>query len=752
MLAAGSECGKHRSQRHALCHSATPIAIALGLCGAAVPARAEAPPAQAAAPVLAASDGAEIIVTAQKKEQKLIDVPIAVSVVSTVKLAENNDVRLQDYFNTIPGLNLMPSGFQNAPMLSIRGISTGGAFLQPTVGVVVDDIPFGASVGLVGGYAAPDLDPADLARIEVLRGPQGTLYGASSIGGLIKYVTVDPSTTAFSARLQVGAEGVANGNGLGYSARGSVNIPVSSDLAVRASAFTRQDVGYIDDPAQDAKGVNAVHVYGGRLAAMAHLGDVWSVKLSATYQHSKGDGSSFVDAPVEQLQHQELRGTGGYFRELQAYSGIVKGAFGPIQVTSLTGYNVDKTNGSLDYSALLGGTAEYFFGVGGAPIYNADNNRKFSQELRLNSTLGDHIEWVVGGFYTKENYFHRQLTPAVDEATGQDVGVTYRYSAAGTFEELAGFGDVTVHLTDKLSVQVGGRESRIRQTSGPSQLFSLAPSGTTDATNPMTRDKESAFTYLATPSYKFNQNLMVYARFASGYRAGGGGTASSTDICIINNFPCSYKPDKTNDYEVGLKGNFLNRKLSVDASLYNIDWQNIQLTLQKGNFSYTDNAASARSRGAELSVEAGPFNGFYVSAWGSYNDAELAKDFPVNAAGSFGLKGARLPFASKVSASFSARQEFSLTDTIKGNVGLTASHVGSRYGLFTSSAVRQLYPAYTKIDLNVGIRDQNWSANFYVNNLTDKRTPLTGGIGTAFPNSFVIMQPRTVGVTLARSF
>jgi outer membrane receptor protein involved in Fe transport len=752
MHAAGTEGGASRSRMATLRHSATPIAIAFGLCGLAMPAWAQSAPAHGGAPAPAASDGAEIIVTAQKKEQKLIDVPIAVSVVSTVKLTESNNVRLQDYFNTIPGLNLMPSGFQNAPMLSIRGISTGGAFLQPTVGVVVDDIPFGASVGLVGGYAAPDLDPADLARIEVLRGPQGTLYGASSIGGLIKYVTVDPSTTAFSARLQVGAEGVANGNGLGYSARGSVNIPVSPDLAVRASAFTRQDVGYIDDPAQGAKGVNAVHVYGGRLAALAHLGDIWTVKLSATYQHSKGDGSSYVDAPVDQLQHQELRGTGGYFRELQAYSGIVKGAIGPIQVTSLTGYNIDKTDGSLDYSALLGGTAEYFFGVGGAPIYNADNNRKFTQELRLNSTLGDHIEWVVGGFYTKENYFHRQLTPAVDENTGQDVGVTYRYSAAGTFEELAGFGDVTAHLTDKLSIQVGGRESRIRQTSGPSKLFSMAPSGTTDATNPMTRDKESAFTYLATPSYKFSQNLMVYARFASGYRAGGGGTASSTDICIINNFPCSYKPDKTNDYEVGLKGNFLNRKLSVDASLYKIDWQNIQLTLQKGNFSYTDNAASARSQGAELSVEAGPFNGLYLSGWASYNDAKLAKDFPVNAAGSFGLKGARLPFASKVSASFSARQEFSLTETIKGNVGLTASHVGNRYGLFTSSAVRQRYPAYTKIDLNVGIRDRNWSANFYVNNLTDKRAPLTGGIGTAFPNTFVVMQPRTVGVTLARSF
>jgi outer membrane receptor protein involved in Fe transport len=745
---------------------AAPIAIAFALCAFSAAASAQIAPDQAEKKAASAAlqtgqsdpaavpqgDQPDIIVTAQKREQRLIDVPIAVSVVSAAKLGEDGQTRLQDYFNTVPGLNLMPSGFQNAPMLSIRGISTGGAFLQPTVGIVVDDIPFGASTGLVGGYAAPDLDPADLARIEVLRGPQGTLYGASSIGGLVKYVTVDPSTKEFSARLQAGLEGVENGSGLGHSLRGSVNIPVSDNFAIRASAFTRQDSGFIDDPAQDAKGVNEVNVYGGRIAALLRASDTWSIKLSALYQHAKGNGSSYVDTPLDDLQHDELRGTGGYFRELQAYSATIKGALGPIDLTSLTGYNVDNTNGSLDYSSLLGGTAEYFYGVGGAPIYNADTNRKLSEELRLNSTLGDHIEWVVGGFYTKENYSHRQLTPAVDQNTGQQVGITFASTGPGTFEELAAFGDVTVNLTDKFSIQVGGRESRIRQTTGPSKLFSMAPSGTTDVTNPMVRNQDSAFTYLLSPSYKISSNIMAYARLASGYRAGGGGTASATDLCILNSFPCSYKPDKTNDYELGLKGSFLDHKLSLDASVYNIDWKDIQLTLQQGNFSYTDNAASAKSRGAELAVEVGPFNGLSLSGWVAYNDAALSKDFPVNAAGSFGLKGDRLPFSSKISSSFTATQDFTLTDTLKGSFGFTASHVGDRYGLFTSSAVRQKYPAYTKIDLNLGIRSADWSLNLYVNNLTDERVALTGGIGTAFVNSFTIMQPRTIGATISKSF
>jgi outer membrane receptor protein involved in Fe transport len=159
---------------------------------------------------------------------------------------------------------------------------------------------------------APDIDPSELAQVEVLRGPQGTLYGASSIGGLLKYVTVDPSTDALSGRIQAGTSSVRNGAELGYSFRGSVNIPLSDTLALRASGFTRRDPGYIDDPMLNAEGVNKVTTQGGRLSALWRPSHEFSWKASALYQDSKASGSPYVDVQpgLGNLQQSDVRGTG----------------------------------------------------------------------------------------------------------------------------------------------------------------------------------------------------------------------------------------------------------------------------------------------------------------------------------------------------------------------------------------------------------------------------------------------------------
>jgi len=187
----------------------------------------------------------EVIVTAQKRAERLQDVPIPISVANTEALTQSNQVLLQDYYSQLPGLNLTVGGLAQTALVSIRGIqsSTGGA---PSVGIVIDDVPFGSATGL-GSRGQPDIDPGDLARIEVLRGPQGTLYGAASMGGLVKFVTIDPSTEGVSGRVEGGATSLSNGMGPGYDFRGSVNIPVNTTAAFRASAFRQVDGGYIDN-------------------------------------------------------------------------------------------------------------------------------------------------------------------------------------------------------------------------------------------------------------------------------------------------------------------------------------------------------------------------------------------------------------------------------------------------------------------------------------------------------------------------
>ena len=180
----------------------------------------------------------EIIVTAQKRSERSIDVPMSLTAINTEDLASTGQTRLQDYFNLVPGLNVTTNDF-GFPAINIRGLST-GAYTNPTVGITIDDVPFGPTSSLAAAYQAPDLDPSDLESIEVLRGPQGALYGASSLGGLIRYVTASPSFDQFAARVQLGYSDVYNGAQPGYQERVAVNVPLGDTLAFRASGFAHR--------------------------------------------------------------------------------------------------------------------------------------------------------------------------------------------------------------------------------------------------------------------------------------------------------------------------------------------------------------------------------------------------------------------------------------------------------------------------------------------------------------------------------
>ena len=256
---------------------------------------ATALPANAAVPTDAsdqsAATGGEIVVTAQKREQREIDVPQSVSVVTADQLRAEHADRLDDYFTRVPSAAI-DEAQAGQPRLILRGINTGGN--AATVATYVDETPYGSATGLAnGGNLAPDLDPGDLARIEVLRGPQGTLYGANSLGGLLKYVTVAPRTDAVHASGQIGVEGVDHG-GTGFSGRASLNLPVSSDLAIQGSGFYRDDAGYISDPHHGAN-VNHDLAYGGRFAALFKPTPALTLRASAVIQNIDSDAPNTVD-------------------------------------------------------------------------------------------------------------------------------------------------------------------------------------------------------------------------------------------------------------------------------------------------------------------------------------------------------------------------------------------------------------------------------------------------------------------------
>jgi iron complex outermembrane receptor protein len=267
---------------------------------------------------------------------------------------------------------------------------------------------------------------------------------------------------------------------------------------------------------------------------------------------------------------------------------------------------------------------------------------------------------------------------------------------------------------------------------------------------------------LVTPRLRLTPDVMVYGRFASGYRPGGTNAQVSS---ATPGFPNRYGPDKTQNYEAGIKGSFLDGRISLDAAAYYIDWKNIQVNVQLGIPPYVVNTGKAVSKGLELSAVLRPTEHLTINGWVARGQAELASDLTVLPGGgrpqTFGRDGDRLPYSPRWSGSIEATQEFPFVAGSTGSVGGAVTYQGSRLGELTCIAggcpapgpvARGVLPSYTRIDLRAGAKWDAWSVSVYLNNVTDKRGILTGGPGAFNVNGYSYIQPRTFGVTLARKW
>jgi len=703
----------------------------------------EPAPAMSAENPKATAGLTEIIVTAQKRSERLQDVPVPVTALSADALVANNQLRLQDYYTSVPGLSFTPS-FGGSAYLSIRGITT-GAFTNPTVGITIDGVPYGSSSALSNAEInVPDLDPGDLQRVEILRGPQGTLYGASSLGGLLQYVTTDPSTDAVSGRIQAGTESVQNGAELGYNLRGSVNVPLSDTLAVRVSGFTRRDPGYIDDPTLGIEGVNKTDVDGGHVALLWRPSSEFSLKVGALVQHTSGNGSSFanVNPGLGTLQQNFIPGTGQFDLLAQLYTVNLSAKLAGLDFTSVTGYGNNRVTQLYDSTFLFGGA----FGIptaAGAGLYTT---RKFSQEFRVGSSVGP-IDWLVGAFYTHEDSpTNQQFTAAPGAVLVSDRlqgPLIFEENFPSTFAEYAGFADVTYHFTNRFDVQIGGRESTNRQ------VYNETDSGlgyTPPLVNPTIHTKDSAFTFLVTPQFKFTDDLMAYVRVASGYRPGG-----PNPEALLYGYPDHYGADRTVNYELGLKGDLADHKVNFDASVYYINWQDIQIQVIEAYSVFYTNGGSAKSQGIELSGDVRPVDGLKLAGWVAFNDATLTANLPADSY-SVALSGDRLPYSSRFSANASIDEEFPITAKFQGFVGATVNYLGQRFGEFPTPGgpPRAEYPGYAQANLHAGVRDDSWNINLFLNNIANKRGVTY--IDVPQHQGYEYIQPRTVGLMISKSF
>jgi iron complex outermembrane recepter protein len=702
-----------------------------------------------------------IVVTAEKKEEKLQDVPMSITALGGKSLDNLQYRSFSDYAAMVPGLSITSSqpGYTN---LTLRGQNAGG--VGSTVAVYLDESPFGSSSALLNGsILSGDFDTWDLQRVEVLRGPQGTLYGANSEGGLLKFVTAPPVLGSFSGAAELTGESVDHG-GSGGDIRAVLNLPLGDKVALRVGGFKQDVAGWVDDPSRNKVDENDGHKYGGRVSLLAEPIDSLTIRLTASSQQSNYNGTPVVDIsnatlrPAEgDLQQERFVAQPSSF-QYKNYNATINWDAGLFSVLSTTSYGIlnsdsitDDTNGALapgfTYEDLLTGAK---LPNVGATLDNVVDLKKFTQEVRVSSPATNFIEWQVGAYFTREQgHLYQHLNPIAlpsGESLTAALGTLEFATLDSIYKETSGFGNVTIHIIPQFDIQAGGRYSKNEQVATES-ISGLLAGGGQEFSTP---SSGHVWTYSVAPRWHIDADNMLYFRWATGYRPGG---PNALPPVAPPDVPREYGADKTNNLELGIKSTLLSGLLSIDAALFHVDWTNIQLLEIVDGNGINGNGGKAKSQGFEWTVGYVPVHGLTLNWTGAYTDAKLTTDAPAVS----GVTGDPLAYAPKWSTSLDGEYTAPAFADYKYFVGATWSYVGARSTDFGSDETMSLQvrlPSYNTYGARVGFDNDRWRWTLYGKNLSDSRGISNYGSSLA-PNLngvASIIQPLTFGVTLSTRF
>jgi iron complex outermembrane receptor protein len=719
----------------------------------------------------------EILVTGTRPGEHRSDledvqnIPASVSVVNGVSLEAEKAAQLLDYSANLPGVNVIGGGMPGASGVAIRGISP--LSQNASVAFYLDDVPIGASGrwGYAGGTAL-DLLPYDLERLEVQRGPQGTLGGAGAEIGSIKYVLNPPDAREFEVRVGADVSTIHGASEPGESVRALVNVPIVDDLlAVRATAYGSYTPGYIDNAYSGAKDINVLRQYGGRVAALWRPAESVSMTVTAFYSLIEQDSQSEVLSPsVVNVPGSGnayiVRGVGSYgdladslaflspFRKsLDTYSATLRWKPGFAEFSSVTGWSRNHEHYVNDYSPFDG---SYFPVVSGgavpaglAKLVEDVYLDKLTEELQIASASGGRLDWVLGAFYTRERLIHWLDENAFDDAY-QPIAAFAPYLSffyrPSSFSEMAAFGDVTWEFSDQFEVAAGIRSARDTQAytnfpAGPlGRQLSFAGQGANTVTD-----------WMANTRYRIVPSVMLYGRVSTGSQpnallAPPTGTAASD------------KGETATNYEVGVKSEFLDRRALIDLTLYYLDRHRILTAiLNSGVFNATANGGAATAKGLELTSSCSPLQGLTFGYNAAYTQTAYTDVMP---AAQYQLTGYQLKNVPKWAMSITAAYDWALTNSWHARVGgdfrwvdeERDEYVQSRSGYPTAAL-----PSYTVLDLNAAVARGPLSLKFFARNLADKRVYLNSSVIVNDYNTPVqienyVLQPRTVGIGFDYTF
>jgi len=732
------------------------------------------------------ADG-DIIITANKLgASSVIKTPASIQAILGDDLQKQGVAGFMDVAGKIPGLAVQDLGPGDRKYV-IRGISSAGA---STTGVYYDEAVVSGSNANDGGGFQSDIRLYDLDRVEVLRGPQGTLYGAGSMSGTIRFITKKPDLNEFGGYLSGEISSTRRG-GENYNANGAMNLPiVDSVAALRVVGWRVDDSGFINqvrvgagnpNPTGFVPRINTDRVLGGRASLRIQPTDELTIDASYTRQHAESDGSSrytpegvtaFQVAGAPTITGCDLCNTdvsrSPRSDNLEVYSLTLnyKTNIGTFTATT-NQYNRDFVY-NIDQTAILA-----LVGVNrSGEAFETIDRKVNSTELRFASDFDFPVNFVVGGFRQHEtsdldvallatNADGRPtgvFSPLTSEDALLNPGVGSTYFGRTDHRDnvqYAAFGEATWGVTDKLELTGGLRyfHETLKGVQVVTHPFGGFPPNVQDGTPVVNPTQSNAkVTVKASAGYTVSDGLLIYATASQGFRSGGLNPQS-----FVEPVPPSFGPDTLWNYEAGIKGRLFDRALEYQINAFWIDWKNIQVqqVTQTAAGHYIGNAGNAVSKGIEFELTARPIEYLRINFAGSAQKAYLTKGatpFQKAADPTLGLTGDKLPDVAPFQFALGLDYTAPVAGEWRGTLAADISYQGKRHAYFGSSPFDLKLESYTLVNLRAGMSNDVWSAMIFVRNLTDKRAQVSAINSNQDPHALVTVRPRTFGVTLTRNF
>lgn len=702
------------------------------------------------------TDIEEIIVTATRREQALQTVPLSVHVLTEDEIARLGATEFAGYARTVPGLSFTDGG-TGGEKQTIRGISANPWFeVNNGTAVHLDEVPITSAGGTTGPPFNPDPVLFDINRIEVLRGPQGTLFGAGSMGGAIRIITNQPDTDQFAAGVDTLLTSTTDGE-IGYGLSGMVNAPLSDGrAALRAVAFQRDLGGFVDNVLTGQDDVDNRNISGVRLAGKFAISDNASVTGRIHYQDRTSDGKTSQEPASGERQQSRIAEP--IDDNWTNYNIVFDVGLDWGNLISSTSY-MDRT---VENSADVSGFLTAFFGLDN-PLtsMNKEVINEFVQEIRLVSASDLSFDWLVGAFFQDQDQNVNQdfPSPGFDALTG---GLASMFGPPDnlfvrrenfSLEQFALYGEIAFQFANRFELTAGGRWYDIDRNytaDNRGLLFVMGQLQESFSTG------ESGVIPKAGINFTASEQITLYGVVSAGFRPGGinppgaimePSCAMELEALGFTSTPTSYESDSLVNYEAGARFQLPGGRTRINAAAYHIDWSDMQsMRFLFCGTGFFENAGKAQSNGIEFEMSSRFSDAFDYSIAASFNEAELTE----NAQNFGGMDGDRLPGVPEFTASANANYQFNAIGNKTPTLGLDVQYVGSSYMDFNSATSSKI-PSYTVANLRLALQADGWTAAVFAHNLFDEA-------GLLFVNDNILGQwstpirPRTVGISLNWQF